>query len=159
LSGPFYSKIGTLISSDDEQALDEEIQWLKGIFGEDFYFQVARHKMSAEDMASDRIDQEPWLMQKMLDAFDKQEKVLSKLKELGSQLGIDCVATNDIRYLEKEDWQAHEILMNVSSGEPCEIWEKDAYGNPKARILNPKRHTAYSHELYFKSNEVNLHNF
>ena len=50
----------------------------------------------------------------------------------------------------REDWRAHEILLNVQSGEPCEIWERDAQGNPKRRIPNPKRHTYASHECYFK---------
>src|SRR5262249_16582326 len=50
-------------------------------------------------------------------------------------------------------WKAHEILINIQSGEPCEIWEKDSYGNPKSRIPNPKRQTYPSHEYYFKSPE------
>ena len=41
--------------------------------------------------------------------------------------------------------------MNIQSGEPCEIWEKDSYGNPKFRVPNPKRQTYPSHEYYFKS--------
>ena len=61
------------------------------------------------------------------------------------------MATNDVHYIDREDWRAHEILMNVQSGEPCEIWEKDSYGNPKFRIPNPKRETYPSHEYYFKS--------
>ena len=43
--------------------------------------------------------------------------------------------------------------MNIQSGEPCEIWEKDSSGNPKERVRNPKRQVSYTHELYFKSPE------
>ncbi|MBM3199040.1 MAG: DNA polymerase III subunit alpha, partial [Chlamydiae bacterium] len=46
-----------------------------------------------------------------------------------------------------------EILMNIQSGEPCEIWERDSAGNPKAKVLNPKREVLYSHEFYFKTAE------
>ncbi len=56
---------------------------------------------------------------------------------------------------DREDWRAHEILMNIQSGEPCEIWEKDSYGNPKFRMPNPKRQTYPSHEYYFKSPAAN----
>ena len=43
--------------------------------------------------------------------------------------------------------------MNVGSGEPVEIWERDSYGVPKNRISNPKRMVLPSHEFYFKSPE------
>ena len=42
-------------------------------------------------------------------------------------------------------------FLNVQSGEPCEIWEKDSQGNVKFRIPNPKRQTYPSYEYYFKS--------
>jgi DNA polymerase-3 subunit alpha len=58
-----------------------------------------------------------------------------------------------VNYLERGDWRAHEILMNIQSGEPVEIWERDSQGNPKQRILNPKRQVYFSHEHYFKSAE------
>ena len=61
------------------------------------------------------------------------------------------MCTNDVHYAERDDWRAHEILLNVQSGEPCEIWERDSFGNPKNRILNPKRKVLASHEHYFKS--------
>ena len=71
--------------------------------------------------------------------------------ELSRELNIPLVATNDSHYMERDDWRAHEILCNIQSGEPCEIWEKDSYGNPKFRVPNPKRQTYPSHEYYFKS--------
>ncbi len=146
LSGPFYGKIGALITADDEEGLLKEVEEMSALFGENFYFQVARHRGLSEITAS-----ESWLQQKLLDAVEKEEKILQRLQTLGKEKGIGCVATNDIRYAAKEDWQAHEILMNISSGESTEILEKDSFGNIKQRIPNPKRQTSYSQELYFKS--------
>lgn len=151
LSGPYYSKVGSLITSDDLEGLKEEVAFMQSLFGKDYYFELSRHRISPENFILDRINEEAWLEQKFRDVKERQEKILSTLVELGQERGIGCVATNDIRYLERNDWQSHEILMNVASGEVSEIWEKDAYGNPKNRVLNPKRQTAYSHELYFKS--------
>lgn len=151
LSGPYYGKIGTLISEGREEELVQEIDWFRGLFGEDFYFELSRHKMAPDLYKKDGVDQESWLVQKMQDAAVKQERILTRLLEEGAKRHILCVATNDAHYLERGDWRSHEILMNVSSGEPCEIWEKDSFGNPKNKILNPKRKTAHSHELYFKS--------
>ena len=147
LSGPFYGKIGTLAAAGDEATLLETVEEFLLIFGDDFCFEVSRHPMPEENL------QESWLYQKFQDVSEKQERIISRLKDLGKEKGILSVATNDIRYLEKGDWRAHEILMNISSGEPCEIWERDSFGNPKNLVLNPKRQTAYSYELYFKSQD------
>ncbi len=153
LSGPFYGKIGSLISEDQMEEAEKEIALMQKIFGEDFFLEVARHRMSENAFSENGIETETWLVQKIQSSTDKQEKIAQVLKELGQRYSIPLVATNDIRYADREDFSAHEILMNVSSGEPCEIWEKDSYGNLKFCIPNPKRMTTYSHELYFKSPE------
>ncbi len=151
LSGPFYGRIGGLAANGDIPALREAIDEFSMIFGEKFCLEVSRHRMSEENLQKYNVDQESWLYQKFKDVALKQEKIITTLMELGKEKGILSVATNDTRYLENDDWRAHEILMNISSGEPCEIWERDSFGNPKNRVLNPKRQTAYSYELYFKS--------
>src|SRR5690606_20241681 len=71
----------------------------------------------------------------------------------GKEYSIPLVATNDIHYIDQGDWRAHEILLNIQSGETCEIWERDSRGNAKSRMPNPKRETLFTHELYFKSPE------
>src|SRR3990167_2252182 len=148
LSGPFYGKIGGLAAGQDELALCEIVDEFLRIFGENFCFEVARHAMSEEALHEEGVVQETWLYQKFKEVAEKEERIVQRLRELGKEKGIRCVATNDTRYLEKGDWRAHEILMNISSGEPCEIWERDSFGNPKNRVLNPKRQTSYSYELY-----------
>lgn len=153
LSGPFYGKIGTLITEEKDEELAQEIATMQELFGDDFYFEVARHRMSREAFKEDGIESETWLVQKIEASTQKQEVIFQRLKELGEKYSIPLVATGDVRYAKRSDFRAHEILMNVSSGEPCEIWEKDAFGNPKHCIPNPKRQTTYSHELYFKSSD------
>lgn len=153
LSGPMRSKIPELILLEDEERLTSEITFYHELFREDFYFELTRHKMSEEEMRSDGMDRESWLYQAALDHSEKQEKVVRRLCELGKQWGIKTVAANDTRYIHREDWKAQEILMNVSSGEPVEIWEMDSQGNPKMRVLNPKRKVQLTHELNFKSPE------
>ena len=153
LSGPMRGKIAELIVGEEEEGLQSELAFYQELFGEDFYLELTRHRMSEEQMRSDGMHRESWLMQASMDFQEKQEKVLKRLVELSKEKGILTVAANDSRYLERKDWQAQEILMNISSGEPVEIWERDAQGNPKMRVLNPKRKVQMSHELYFKSPE------
>lgn len=151
LSGPSTGRIAYLAAHEQEKELLEEVSWYQELFKEDFYIEVLRHGMSQELIALDKMDQESWLVEKHLTYVKNQEKGIIRLRALAQEWGISCVATNDTRYIDREDWKAHEILTNIQSGEPCEIWEKDSQGNPKVRVLNPKREVLFSHEFYFKS--------
>ena len=151
LSGPMNGKIAHLILQENEEELFEEIKWQLKIFGEDFYFEVQRHPMTEEMMALDGMDKEPWLQQKYRDYELAEQRVNRRLRELSKEFSVRCAATNDVHYLERDDWRAHEILLNIQSGEPCEIWERDSRGVAKSKTLNPKREVLPSHEFYFKT--------
>ena len=151
LSGPSNGILGHYIIQKDEEKIHQEIAWFHKVFGSDYYFELQRHQMREEDIRSDGFEKEGWLRQLYLDSINKQNTVNQKLITLSSTLQIPLVATNDIHYIHRDDWNAHEILMNVQSGEPCEIWEKDSFGTFKQRVKNPKRQVKYTHELYFKS--------
>ncbi len=153
LSGCISSQVAyEALNGSYEQFLDE-IRWYRDLFGEDYYLEIMRPWMSEEDLQDDGIYQESWLLQQYQDYIVKQNKVNDAILRAGKELDIKIVATNDSHYMERSDWRAHEILLNIQSGEPCEIWEKDSQGNPKRRIPNPKRRTYASHECYFKSPE------
>lgn len=151
LSGSLYGPISYRILQGSVESLHQEIEWYHDLFGEDFYLEIQRHPLSEERMHRDGVDRESWLIQKMRSFASDQEKANRKLVELSVKFKIPLVATNDIHYIEESDWRAHEILLNIQSGEPCEIWERDSQGNPKNKAPNPKREAAATHELYFKS--------
>jgi DNA polymerase-3 subunit alpha len=153
LSGSLQALIPYLIIQGKEKELLQEIEWFQQLFKDDFYFELQRNQMSEDDISYDGMDKEGWLLQNYRDYVRNQEIVIQKLIELGKQYNIRCVATNAVHYLERSDWKAHEILMNIQSGEPCEIWERDSQGNPKNRVLNPKRQVYFTHELYLKTPE------
>ncbi|MBS0624806.1 MAG: DNA polymerase III subunit alpha [Verrucomicrobia bacterium] len=153
LSGPLRGRIPHLILQGAEKELMAEIAWCQEKFGEDFYFELQRHPMDEAQITADGMETENWLVQKYRDHVSAQNRVNDRLIALSKQMGIRCVATNDIHYIERDDWRAHEILLNIQSGEPCEIWERDSRGIPKNKAPNPKRETVASHELYFKSPE------
>ncbi|MCH9608685.1 MAG: DNA polymerase III subunit alpha [Chlamydiales bacterium] len=150
LSGCLSSEISQMILTGKEEDVLEKIEWYRSLFKDDFYLELQRHEMKEEDV---ECLAETWLKQQYHEFIDKQKRVNATLIDFSSRLGIPLVATNDTHYLEPEDWNAHEILLNIQSGEPVEIWEKDQYGNPTFRIPNPKRRTYESHEHYFKTPE------
>lgn len=151
LSGCMSGKIAQEILSGTEEGLEELLDWHQKIFGQDFYLELQRHEMLEEDLIKDGITQESWAFQGYKDYICKQGRINSKLSEISLKRNIPLVATNDSHYIDRQDWKAHEILLNIQSGEPCEIWEKDSGGNPKFRVPNPRRRTYSTHECYFKS--------
>lgn len=153
LSGCLSSRISHEVLHGTRESLIAQIQWYKELFGEDYYLELQRHGMSEQDMQADGMYNESWLIQQYRDYINKQDKVNQALIEIGKELNIKVVATNDSHYINREDWQAHEILLNIQSGEPVEVWEKDSFGNPKFRVPNPKRRTYSTHECYYKSPE------
>lgn len=153
LSGCMSGMIAQEILQGNKDSLLEQLDWHRELFGEDFYLEMQRHTMNEEDLQADGMYEESWLFQRYQDFVYKQEKINQALIGLSDELNLKLVATNDSHYIDRTDWKAHEILLNVQSGEPCEIWEKDSQGVPKFRISNPKRLTYPTHEFYFKSPE------
>lgn len=46
----------------------------------------------------------------------EQAKVNMYIQKLSKETGIPMAATNDVHYLEKDDWKTHEILMCIQTG-------------------------------------------
>jgi len=151
LSGCLSSKVAYDALSGSKESLLETIELYRSVFGEDYYLELMRHPMSDHDIHADGFHHESWLYQQYSSYIERQEKVNKLLIEIAADKNIPLVATNDSHYIERDDWRAHEILLNVQSGEPTELIEKDAYGNIRNRTPNPKRMTYSSHECYFKS--------
>jgi len=148
LSGCLGSSVSMAAQQKDPAILEDEIRWFHNLFGQDYYLELQRHRMSVEQ---ENLLSEPWLKQAYNEMVTKQDLVNEKLIAAANQFKIPLVATNDVHYIEQSDWQAHEILLNIQTGEPVEIWEVDSYGNQRFRIPNPKRRVYPSRECYFKS--------
>jgi DNA polymerase III subunit alpha len=153
LSGSFGCEVMQLALAENLEPLKERLQFYQGLFGDDYFVELQRHRMRDEELASDGMMEEEWLFEKYRLYVAQQEKANEVLVRLARELGIGIVATNDSHYLDRDDWKAHEVLLNVQSGEACEVWERDSLGRPKQRNPNPKRSVYASHELYFKSPE------
>jgi DNA polymerase-3 subunit alpha len=149
LSGCVQSPIAQACLNGSYEIITE----YKELFGEDFYLELQNHVSTSEELQLDGILEESWLFQQYTDYVYKQEKLAACYQELAKTHGIKCVATNNVHYIERQDFRAHEILLNIQSGEPVEEWQRDSQGNPTFKTLNPKRATFASHEMYFKSHQ------
>jgi DNA polymerase-3 subunit alpha len=146
LSGPLSGRLAQAILKDGD--VEEELSFFLRVFGPDFYLELQRHPVDEAN-----LPEEGWLAQAFRDRAEQQEKVNRRLILLHKERGIPIVATGDVHYLDRSDARAHEILLNVQSGETVEIWERDSRGNLKAKVPNPKREVVATNELYFKSSE------
>lgn len=153
LSGCLQGQIAHLALTNSHDQLLECVKKYKELFNDDFYFELQRHVSSSDELQLDGMMEEAWLYSHYSDHIQKQERLNNTLLELSQELSIKCVATNNVHYIEREDWKAHEILLNIQSGEPVEEWHRDPNGNPTFKALNPKRTVFASHELYFKTQD------
>ncbi len=151
LSGCMSSELAQNILTQEEEVWRSTFAWYRNLFKDDYYLEIQRHPMTDEEQERDGFFQESWLLHQYQEVLQQQEELNQTIIALSKETGVPLVATNDVHYIEREDWRAHEIVLNIQSGEPCEMWERDSMGNPKRKVPNPKRRTYSSHALYFKS--------
>jgi len=82
------------------------------------------------------FDHDRFYLEVMANKMPEQIVVNSSLKELAQELSIPLVATNDCHYLDKEDAEAHDILLCVQTGKSVD---------------DPNRLRFSNNEFYFKS--------
>lgn len=92
------------ILSGDLEGAREAVRWAKGVWGEDYYLEVQRHEVKD---ASIRADREVW---------EKEKVVEQAVRRLAKEEGVKMVATNDCHFLNKEDAEAHDLLVCISTG-------------------------------------------
>jgi len=101
LSGsPLSGLLGTLLRDDQPKEAETVLKRYVSLFGENFYIQLERHP----DM--------PQL-----------EAINQKLIKLARSHGVPLVASANVHYLDKDDANAHEVLLCIGSQHV--IYEKD----------------------------------
>ncbi|MFM7386736.1 MAG: PHP domain-containing protein, partial [Bacteroidota bacterium] len=93
LSGGLDGEIYSLILNAGEAKAEEALLWWKSQFGDDFYLEINRHRLEAQEHANE-----------VLTAFAQQHNVR-------------LVATNNTYYIQQADAKAHDVLLCVKEGE------------------------------------------
>lgn len=118
LTGSLGTRLAHEILQGTTDSVAHHVDFYRQLFGDHFYFDIQRHEMSAALIEADALQQETWVWQQYRDYIQRQQQVNQTLLQLSSSMGIPCVATNDIHYIDQSDWRPHEILLNIQSGEP-----------------------------------------
>lgn len=151
LSGCIKSPFASAIITQNELVLNNLLDQFQKIFKENFFLELQRHESTREDLELDGVLEESWLYQHYQEYIDRQKKIEKALVEQSHKRSIRLVATQNCHYLEREDWRAHEVLLNVQSGEPVQLTTIDTMTGSSYTTKNPKRSTFPSHEYYMKS--------
>ncbi|MBN2745723.1 MAG: DNA polymerase III subunit alpha, partial [Bacteroidales bacterium] len=98
LGGEIPSKIMEMGVEEGEKALMEYLD----IFGEDFYLEIQRHPASDPEMNQN--------------VYRDQLFVNAELLRLAKKHQVTVVATNDVHFLNSEDYLAHDRLVCLNTG-------------------------------------------
>jgi DNA polymerase-3 subunit alpha len=120
LTGNLYGEVPSKILNIGERQAEEALLWWKDLFGDDLYVEVMRHGQEDED------------------------RVNAGLIPLAKKHDVKLVAANNTYYAEKEDANAHDILLCIKDG------EKQATPIGRGRGY---RYGLPNQEYYFKSSE------
>ena len=92
-TGGLEGEIPDLILNIGEKQAEEAFQYWHQLFGDDFYVQLMRH------------------------GLEEEKRVNQVLLRFCEKYGVKYIAANDVQYENKEDANAHDILLCVKDGE------------------------------------------
>lgn len=114
------AEIPQSILKEGEAVAEEKFKWWLDLFGEDYYIELQRHKL------------------------DEQEKVNEVLMRFSKKYNVKMIVSNDSHYLDKENANAHDILLCINTG--------DVQSTPKGDFKG-MRFGFPNDEFYFKTKE------
>ena len=120
LSACLAGRMPQLLMNGDYEGAKKWAAEMKEVFGEDFYIELQDH------------------------GIPEEKQVIPDLIKIARELDIQLVATNDVHYIEKEDWEAHDVLLCIQT---------------KKTLADPKRMKFDTHEFYMKSGDEMLELF
>ncbi|HJV19566.1 MAG TPA: DNA polymerase III subunit alpha [Sediminibacterium sp.] len=117
----------TILHQGEEKA-EQEFKWWLDLFGEDYYIEIQRHNIK------------------------EQEIINQTLLKFSKKYNVPVIATNDSHYVDKEDANAHDILLCINTGEKQSTPGFDDFVNDEVQIKN-RRFKFPNDQFYFKTPE------
>ncbi|MBR1416100.1 MAG: DNA polymerase III subunit alpha, partial [Prevotella sp.] len=92
------------ILNGDMAGAREAVEWYHRVFGDDYYLELQRHEVTDPTVRANR------------ETFPLQQQANRVLIELAREYGIKLVCTNDVHFVDKENAEAHDHLLCLSTG-------------------------------------------
>lgn len=116
------------IIHDGEDAAEKEFKWWLDLFGDDYIIELQRHNIK------------------------EQEKINNCLLKFAEKFNVPVIATNDSHYTDKDDYNAHDILLCINTGEKKATPGYDDFVNDDVN-LKDRRFKFPNDQFYFKTQE------
>lgn len=97
-------EVPSKILKGDIAGAREAIEWYQRMFGEDYYLEIQRHEVKDPTIRANR------------ETFPLQQKANRVIVQLAREYGIKIVCTNDSHFVDKENAEAHDHLLCLSTG-------------------------------------------
>lgn len=117
----------TILHQSEEKA-EQEFKWWLNLFGEDYYIEIQRHQIK------------------------EQEIINQTLLKFAKKYNVPVIATNDSHYVNKDDANAHDILLCINTGEKQSTPGFDDFVNDEVQVKN-RRFKFPNDQFYFKTPE------
>ncbi len=115
LSACLRGELPQLLLEGNLDGARKAASWYRDLFGADFYyFEVQDHGIPDE------------------------RTVAQGLIELGAEMGIPVVATNDCHYLAREDAEAHEVLLCIQTGKTMQDPDRFRFATDQVYVKSTK---------------------
>ncbi|HEX2533241.1 MAG TPA: DNA polymerase III subunit alpha [Chitinophagaceae bacterium] len=123
----------TILHESEEKA-EAEFKWWFDRFGEDYFIELQRHNMK------------------------EQEQINQVLLRFAKKYGVPVIATNDSHYTDQDDYNAHDILLCINTGEKQSTPGFDDFVNDDLNLKN-RRFKFPNDQFYFKGVDEMKHLF
>ena len=111
------------IMNHGEEKAQEAIDWFKRVFKDDFYLELQNH------------------------GTPEQQSVNKVLLNLAAKNNIKVIATNDVHYINKEDYNAHDILVRLNTGADINDSKDDLHYTGQEYLKSPEEMLALFPEV------------
>ncbi|MDQ6482260.1 DNA polymerase III subunit alpha [Dyadobacter sp. LHD-138] len=115
----------TIIRKGEAEA-EKEFRWWLDLFGDDFYVELQRHEI-----------RDQYIVNEVLVRFARK-------------YNVKIIASNDSHYVDRDDWNAHDILLCINTGDKQSTPSAKDFDDDKG-IPKGSRFAFFNDQFYFKN--------
>ncbi|PSJ71580.1 DNA polymerase III subunit alpha [Sphingobacteriales bacterium UPWRP_1] len=120
------AEVPQTIMKKGEAEARKVFEWWFNIFGDDYYIELQRHHLKEQDVVN------------------------QTLLKFAKEYNVKIIATNDSHYVDREDANAHDILLCLNTGEKQSTPKMDEFIDDSVLARN-RRFAFPNDEFYFKT--------
>ena len=117
----------TILRKGEEEG-EKEFKWWLDLFGGDYYIELQRHNIP------------------------EQEKLNQTLLKFAEKYQVKVIASNDSHYVDQKDYNAHDILLCINTGEKQSTPSLKEFADDDT-VSKGKRFAFANDQFFFKSTE------